>query len=60
MSAQDTAGVSDGRDAYLTFLTEPQASLVRMLVRQAFAERGREVLVLGGHVRDDRGTQFGL
>jgi len=60
MSELDPARGGDGEDTYLTFLTEAQANRVRMLTRQAFAERGREVLVFGDHVRDDQGTQFGL
>ena len=31
-----------------------------MLVRQEMAERGREVVVSGGHVQDDHGTVFSL
>jgi hypothetical protein len=33
---------------------------VRMLVRQAMAGRGREVVVSGGHVHDAQGTLSGL
>jgi hypothetical protein len=60
MPSQDPGGDTAGRDRHLTFLTEAQASRVRMLVRQAFAERGREVEVFAGHVRDDHGAEFGL
>lgn len=47
-------------DGDLTFLTRAEADEVRRLVRMAFAARGREVDVFGGHVRDDHGAQFGL
>jgi hypothetical protein len=51
---------SDGdRDDHLPLLTRAQARRVRMLVRQAMAERGREVVMSGGYVRDDHGTVFG-
>ena len=49
-----------GPDEALTFLSVPQATDVRILVRQAFAEFGIEVTVLAGHVIDDAGRQFGL
>jgi hypothetical protein len=42
VSADDEA--AGAADAVLTFLTHAQADRVRMLVRQAFAERGREVV----------------
>jgi hypothetical protein len=48
------------RDDHLPFLTQAQARRLRMLVRHAMAERGREVVVSGGHVQDDQGTVFGL
>jgi hypothetical protein len=48
------------RDDHLPFLTVAEADRVRFLVRQAFAECGREVVVHGGHVRDDHGDTFGL
>ena len=49
-----------GRDDHLPWLTRAQARQVRMLVRHAMAERGRDVVVSGGHVQDDHGTVFGL
>jgi hypothetical protein len=47
-------------DAHLTFLTVAEADRVRSLVREAFAEQGREVIVAGDHVRDDQDARFGL
>lgn len=41
-------------------LTVDQAALLRRLVRQAFAERGVEVVVEGALVRDDGGQQYFL
>lgn len=49
-----------GADRYLPFLTIPQASRVRHLLRQAFAELGREVTVHPDYLRDDQGSEFGL
>jgi hypothetical protein len=49
-----------GPDSYLPFLTAVQADRVRYLVRQAFAEGGREVTVYADHLRDDQGAEFGL
>ncbi|HET7690919.1 MAG TPA: hypothetical protein VFK41_11090 [Nocardioidaceae bacterium] len=51
---------SDPPDEALTFMTEPQATLLRSLVREVFAESGREVVVYADHVVDDSGGQFGL
>ncbi|MDR2984882.1 MAG: hypothetical protein LBV34_08575 [Nocardiopsaceae bacterium] len=51
---------SPDRDGHLTFLTPDEADLVRSLVREAFAEHGREVTVFADHVQDDQGAQFGL
>lgn len=48
------------QDEHLTFLTTRQAGLLRMLVRQMFAEQGREVTAYADHVRDDSGARFGL
>jgi hypothetical protein len=50
----------DQPDQHLTLLTCGQAEELRRQVRIAFAARGREVVVLGGHVRDDTGATFGL
>jgi hypothetical protein len=47
-------------DDYLPFLTRAQASRVRMLMRQTLAERGREVVVSGGHVQDIQQASYGL
>lgn len=47
-------------DEALTFMTEDQATLLRTLVREVFAETGREVVVYADHVVDDSGGQFGL
>lgn len=47
-------------DEALEMLTRPQASHLRVLVRDAFAQRGLEVTVLPDHVRDDAGREFGL
>jgi len=47
-----------GQDDDLPLLTRAQARRVRMLMRQAMAERGREVTVSGGHAQDDQGTMF--
>lgn len=41
-------------------LTTEQAALLRRLVRERFAVRGREVAVEPDHVRDDAGAQYGL
>jgi hypothetical protein len=49
-----------GPDSYLPFLTAVQADRVRYLIRQAFAERGRETTVFADHLRDDQGAEFGL
>jgi hypothetical protein len=57
---EDAGGRGDSRDVSLTFLSVAQADRVRYLVRQAFAERGREVTVHVDYVRDDRGGEFGL
>jgi hypothetical protein len=48
------------RDDHLTFLTVAQADLIRRLIREAFAEHGREVVDFADQVRDDAGAQFGL
>ncbi|HSV41580.1 MAG TPA: hypothetical protein VLI04_22640 [Nocardioidaceae bacterium] len=48
------------RDEALTFMTETQATALRSLVREVFAESGREVVVYADHVVDDSGGQFGL
>jgi UPF0716 family protein affecting phage T7 exclusion len=37
-----------------------EANRVRLLLRQAFAQHGREVTVYGDHVSDDQGAEFGL
>lgn len=50
----------DPPDEALTFMTEAQATLLRTLVRDVFAETGREVVVYADHVVDDSGGQFGL
>lgn len=50
----------DPPDQALTFMPEPQANLLRTLVREVFAETGREVVVYADHVVDDSGGQFGL
>jgi hypothetical protein len=48
---QDARG-DGGAGDHLPLLTRAQARGVRMLVRQAMADRGREVVVSGGHVHD--------
>ena len=48
------------RDEALTFMGESQAATLRTLVREVFAEGGREVTVYADHVVDDSGGQFGL
>lgn len=53
-------GGDGGADDDLPLLTRAQARRLRVLVRQAMAERGREVAVSGGQVKDARGTLFGL
>lgn len=45
---------------HLSPLTRAQARRVRTLFRQAMAERGRELVVSGGHARDARGTRFSV
>ncbi len=52
---QDADG-DGGADDDLPLLTRAQARRLRMLVRRAMAERGREVAVSGSHVQDARGT----
>ncbi|MGN6523309.1 MAG: hypothetical protein ACTHMZ_08945 [Actinomycetes bacterium] len=47
-------------DGYLTFLTADDASRLRGLVREAFAEQGLEVTVYDDRVEDSDGRQFGL
>jgi hypothetical protein len=47
-------------DEALPFLSATQASELRALVREAFAERGIEVTVLADHVVDDAARRFGL
>lgn len=47
-------------DEDLPFLTVPRAERLRAVVARAFAERGLEVAVQGGHVEDADGRQFGL
>lgn len=47
------------RDRDLPLDTD-QARELRRLVRSAFAEAGREVIVYAGHVEDDSGARFGL
>lgn len=37
-----------------------RAARLRVLVRQAFAEQGREVVVHADHMEDDEGSRFGL
>lgn len=46
-------------DPYLPLTTDGAAQL-RILVRQAFAEAGVEVVALPDHVVDGHGRQFGL
>lgn len=54
-------GGDDSRqDDHLPFLTVAQAHHVRRLVREAFAQHGREVAVHADHVRDVHGGEFGL
>lgn len=55
-----SGGSGSSQDDHLPFLTVAEADRVRFLVRQAFAELGREVVVHAGHVRDDHGDEFGL
>lgn len=47
-------------DEVLSFLTRSEAQQVRVLVREAFGERGREVIVYADHVVDEGGVQYGL
>lgn len=49
-----------GQDAVFAFMTAADAGRVRSLVREAFAEHGLEVSVLGDHVQDSSGRGFGL
>lgn len=53
-------GADVPRDAELTMLSEDEAALLRVQVRNAFAESGLEVTVFAGHVTDSTGRAFGL
>jgi hypothetical protein len=57
---EEAAGEGSSRDGCLSFLSAAQADRLRYLVRQEFAECGREVTVYPGYVRDDQGSEFGL
>ena len=57
---EEAGGAGSSRDGCLSFLSAARADRVRYLVRQAFAERGRQVTVHLGYVRDDQGSEFGL
>ncbi|MFI1508708.1 hypothetical protein [Streptomyces sp. NPDC020597] len=53
-------GVEQPRDREFTYLSEAEAARLRVLVRDAFAERGIEVTVEPGRVTTGTGWQFGL
>jgi hypothetical protein len=48
------------RDGEFAFLSEAEAARLRTFVREAFAERGIEVVVDPGRVTTDSGWRFGL
>ncbi|MFD8718125.1 hypothetical protein ACFV2H_08930 [Streptomyces sp. NPDC059629] len=48
------------RDGEFAFLSEAEAARLRVLVREAFAERGIEVTVEAGRVTTNPGWHFGL
>lgn len=53
-------GADAPRDTALGMLSEDEAALLRVAVRDAFGESGLEVTVFAGHVTDSAGRAFGL
>jgi hypothetical protein len=50
----------DEPDGTFTYLTAAEAATVRSMVREAFAEKGLEVVVHADHVASSDGGQYGL